>query len=83
MPSDTRPAFLTPPEIARSLRVSETKVAAWIKSGRLRAFNVSEGQRPKYRIRADDLESFLDGRTAAPPPTRPVRRERRDIPQYV
>ena len=77
-----RPAYLTPPEIAKSLRVSESKVAAWIRSGRMRAYNVSEGTRPKYRIRADDLESFLDGRTVTPP-TRPTRRERRDIPQYV
>jgi len=82
MTADPRPAFLTPPEIARSLRVSETKVAAWIRSGRLRAYNVSESARPKYRIRADDLDEFLAGRVATPP-TAPVRRERRDIPQYV
>jgi len=82
MTADPRPAFLTPPEIARSLRVSETKVAAWIRSGRLRAYNVSEGQRPKYRIRGDDLDSFLAGRTVTPP-TRPVRRERVSIPRYV
>lgn len=80
--TDTRPAYLTPPEIAKSLRVSESKVASWIRSGRLRAFNVSESARPKYRIRGDDLDEFLAGR-AVTPPTRPVRRERREIPQYV
>ena len=82
MTADPRPAFLTPPEIARSLRVSESKVAAWIRSGRLRAFNVSEGQRPKYRIRGDDLDEFLAGR-AVTPPTAPVRRTRLSVPRYV
>jgi len=82
MTADTRPAYLTPPEVAKTLRVSESKVASWIRSGRLRAYNVSEGQRPKYRIRADDLDAFLAGR-AVTPPTEPVRRERRNIPRYV
>jgi len=82
MTADTRPAYLTPPEVAKTLRVSESKVASWIRSGRLRAYNVSEGQRPKYRIRADDLDAFLAGRVVTPP-TAPVRRARREIPQYV
>jgi len=82
MVPETRPVYLTPPEVAKSLRVSGSKVMLWIRSGRLRAFNVSESRRPKYRIKAADLESFLDGRVATPP-TAPVRRERREIPQYV
>jgi len=82
MTADPRPAFLTPPEIARSLRVSETKVAAWIRSGRLRAYNVSESARPKYRIRADDLDDFLQARAVTPPPV-PVRRTRLCVPRYV
>jgi len=82
MSSNDRPAYLTPPEVARSLRVSESKVASWIKSGRLPAINVSEGQRPKYRIARQALDDFLASR-AVTPAARPVRRERLAVPKYV
>lgn len=83
MPSDARPQFLTPPEIARALRVSESKVLLWIRAGRLPAVNVSEGQRPKYRIRAADLDSFLAGRAVAPQIEPASRKSRLEIPHYV
>ena len=82
MTADTH-VYLTPPEVAKALRVSQGKVALWIKSGRLRAFNVSEGQRPKYRIRPDDLDEFLQARAVTPAERQAPVRRRRDIPQYV
>jgi len=82
MTADTRPAYLTPPEIARMLRMRQATVIGWIRSGRLRAIDISEGRRPRYRISRQALDEYLVGRAVAPP-TRPVRRERRDIPQYV
>ncbi len=81
MASDTR-AYLTPPEVARLIRVRESKVISWIRAGRLPAINVSEGTRPKYRIKPDDLETFLASRAVAPI-SRPARRERLSVPRYV
>lgn len=79
MPTD----FLTPPEIAKLLRVRESKVLGWIRSGRLPAINVSDGQRPRYRVRRADLDAFLAGQVVVPV-SRPVRRERRpEVPRYV
>lgn len=51
--------FLTPPEIAKSLRVSPEKVVAWIRDGRLKAINVSNQTRPRYRVSHKDLNAFL------------------------
>lgn len=59
---------LTPPEIATRLRVSPEKVLGWIRRGELRAINVSDGNRPRYRINPDDLEAFLNRREVQPPP---------------
>jgi excisionase family DNA binding protein len=75
----TNPAWLTPPEIAKELRVRESKVGSWIKSGQLTAVDVSErpGGRPRWRIRRDDLDDFLRRRQSQPPPPKPIRRRRR------
>jgi len=73
--------FLTPPEVCKLLRVRPSKVLAWIRSGRLPAIDVSDGRRPRYRIRRADLDDFLQRRAVAPPI--PTRRKRLDIPQYV
>jgi excisionase family DNA binding protein len=66
--------YLTPPEIATRLRVDAHKVLGWIRRGDLRAINVSDGWRPRYRISPDDLESFLRRREVQPPPPRIARR---------
>jgi hypothetical protein len=56
-------AYLTPPEIGRRLRVTPERVIGWIKSGQLRACNVGDGAiRPRWRIAAADLETFLAAR---------------------
>lgn len=51
--------YLTPPKIARQLGVTCEKVLNWIRSGQLRAVNLSSGIRPRWKVRPDDLESFL------------------------
>lgn len=71
--------WLTPPAIARELAIRESKVAQWIRSGELTAVNVAEtnGGRPRWRIRRDDLDAFLLRRQSQPA-IKPIRRRRRD-----
>ncbi|MHC4402141.1 MAG: helix-turn-helix domain-containing protein [Planctomycetota bacterium] len=69
--------YLTPPEIAQRLRVRRDTVYGWIRAGKLRAVNVSEGTRPNWRVDERDLERFLESRT-----TTPVRRNPNVIQFY-
>lgn len=72
---------LTVPEVAKFLRVRRDKVLSWIRSGRLRGFNVAETEtgRPTYRVSAEELEAFINVRMPYQPPRkgRPVGRRRR------
>lgn len=53
--------------VAKLLGISEDAVLALIASGRLAAINVGLGtKRPRWRITADALETFLAARTPAP-----------------
>jgi len=76
---------MTVPEVARLLRVRQTKVLTWVHSGRLLGFNVTtkESGRPKYRIHRKDLEDFVRLRTEvqAPRVGRPV--GSRSVPKRV
>lgn len=65
----TEKEFLTPPDIARRLRVRRDKVLGWIRSGELRAADVSQhrGSRPRWRVHQRDLGDFLDRRVARSP----------------
>ena len=74
--------FYTPPEIAKLLRCRESKVAAWIKAGRLHAVNLSDGHRPRYRVARQALDEFLQLQ-AVVPVARTERRQKRTIPSYV
>lgn len=74
--------FLTPPEVARLLRIRQSKILSWIRSGRLPALNLSEGQRPRYRVRRVDLDHYLESKAVAPA-NKPARRRSADIPSYV
>jgi excisionase family DNA binding protein len=69
---------LTVPEVAKHLRVRRTKVLSWIRSGRLRGYNIAEREngRPKYRVNLDDLQVFVQKRDAMQPAPvgRPPRR---------
>jgi excisionase family DNA binding protein len=70
--------MLTPPEIAKHLRVSSDKDLAWIRSGELRAVNVATrlGGRPRYKVQVSELEAF-EARRAAVTEKRPIRRRAR------
>jgi excisionase family DNA binding protein len=57
--------LLTVGEVAKQLRVDDTTVRRWIKSGVLEAISLPHsGIRQAYRIRRSTLETLL----AAPPP---------------
>jgi excisionase family DNA binding protein len=62
--------FLTPSEIARRLRVSSERVMGWIRTAELRAVNLGDSRRSKYRVRPADLESFLTRREVQSPTPR-------------
>lgn len=53
-----RPRYLTVAEVATDMRVSTMTVYRLIKSGELAAVRVGKS----YRIRAADLDTFLDSR---------------------
>lgn len=63
--SDT--LLLTIPEAAAELRLSRWTVYDLISTGALRSVNVSTRGGSKARIRRDDLQAFIDGRTSASP----------------
>ncbi len=53
-----RPGFLTPHEVAETLRVSDMTVYRLIKSGELRALRVGRS----YRISEDDFDAYVAAR---------------------
>jgi excisionase family DNA binding protein len=65
-------------DICERFAVGEHTVLAWVRSGELRAIDVSrkQGGRPKWRITQEALELFAVARTATPPPPRARRRHR-------
>lgn len=77
-------SYLTPREVADRLRLVKTDaVLAAIHAGELPAVNVGAGpDRPTWRIRAEDLAAFLEGRRAVPreKPSRRARRTQRPEP---
>jgi hypothetical protein len=62
------PESLTPPEVAKILKVNPGKVLTWIRSGALKATNVSQSNRPRYRITLEEIELFKRGRQVNPKP---------------
>lgn len=73
----TQVEYVTPPVIAKRLRISCEKVIGWILAGELRASNLAAklGGRPRYRVAEADLADFLERRSAAVRPTMPQRRK--------
>jgi excisionase family DNA binding protein len=70
---------LTPAEVAELWGVAASTVIGWIKSGRLRAVNVSKNassQRPRYRIDSADLADFERLRQVGAPEPAPSRRKK-------
>jgi excisionase family DNA binding protein len=52
--------WLTVNEVANRLRVTAQTVQRWLRSGELAGLNL--GGKAGYRIRADDLERFIEQR---------------------
>lgn len=63
--------------------VGEHTVLAWIRSGELRAIDVSRnrGGKPRWRVTPEALEAFELIRTPSPPP--PRKRRRKQPPDVV
>jgi excisionase family DNA binding protein len=63
-------SYLTPPQVGKQLRVSPSKIVAWIRAAELRAVNVASSVRgrPRWRIAPEDLEAFLARRQFPPAP---------------
>lgn len=77
---------ITPPQLAKRWGIDPAKVHGWIRSGELRAIDVSStrGGRPRYLIDVADVAAFEASREVRPPS--PVSRRRTvcaDIPEYV
>jgi excisionase family DNA binding protein len=64
---ETPTDWLLVSEVADLLRVSESKVRDWIASGRLQAKNVSDGNRPSYRIHVENIQQLDDTTPEAKP----------------
>ena len=65
----TERTMLTPPEIARRWGVSPETVIGWVRSGQLRAVDVSSRPgigRPRFRIDIADLSAFENRRQVIP-----------------
>jgi excisionase family DNA binding protein len=75
-------SYLTTAQAAKLVAVGIDKVHDWIHDGSLPAFNLARhgGGRPRWRIRASDLDDFLLRRRSQsiPPP-----RRRRKRPEGV
>jgi excisionase family DNA binding protein len=77
---------LTPPEVAKLLRVSPDTVVSWVKSGLLRGYNVGRAgcKRKRFRIDRSDLEDFKASRVPCPrvKAARRPQAPRGDVPHY-
>ncbi|GHO45382.1 hypothetical protein KSX_35450 [Ktedonospora formicarum] len=61
MVEDAREELLTVREVARRLRVDDTTVRRWIKSGALEAITLPHrGKRQAYRIKKSTLDQLLN-----------------------
>ncbi len=70
-------ACLTVAQVAEALQASAAVISRWIKSGELKAVNVSAklgGHRPSWQIPVSDFEAFFRGRFNEAPTCAPDRR---------
>jgi excisionase family DNA binding protein len=68
--ADQHGPYLTPPEIAKRLRVTPDQVLGWIRRGELKAINVSNAYRPRNRVSPEAFEALLRMREVLLPPPR-------------
>jgi len=77
--SRDRSVMLTPAQVAAKLAIDVDGVRALIRAGHLVAVDVGRGarKRPRYRVPAEALESFIEQRTVRSPKTANRRQQRR------
>ena len=83
--------WLTIQEVALRLHVSRDTVERWINSGSMHAVDVSgrlkkKSRRPLWRVSAESLEAFINGRAnRAPinPPPVPSRRRNPNLIEFI
>jgi excisionase family DNA binding protein len=52
-------SYMTPPEVAKLLRVRRETVLAWIHTGKLAAINTADTtKRPRFKVDPSDLDAF-------------------------
>lgn len=72
------PAWITPPQYAKSRGIKSDRVLAWIRSGELRAVNFGDGvRRPRWKISPEAIAEFEQARTNPGKIAIPARRPRR------
>ncbi len=74
---------ISPPTLAKMWGVSADKIVGFIRSGELKAIDVSsdrESVRPRYLIDRADIEAFELSRAVVAPAPKPKRRRRRRDP---
>ena len=76
--------WLTTADACEELKLSDVHtVLSWIHSHNLPAVNISSGKRATWRIKREDLDAFLAGRTLRPDPKpAPRARRRREVIQF-
>ena len=76
---------MSPPQVAEQLAVDPAKVLSWIRAGQLIAVNLAAPgkSRPRWRISADALRQFLEGRQCQPPAPKLRRRRAPKIMEFV
>jgi excisionase family DNA binding protein len=50
--------YFTPREVAKRLRVDDTTVRRWIRTGAIEADTIRQGKRNRYRIRKATIETL-------------------------
>lgn len=73
-----RRKWLRPSEVALRYGIKADRVIVLIRTGLIRAIDVSspESQRPRFRIHEDDLVAFEERREVRPAPTKTTRRRK-------
>ena len=66
--------FHTPPALAKQAGVAREKIIEFINRGELRAINLSEGVRPRWRVSDDDWQAFLASKSNQKPVKKTTRR---------
>jgi hypothetical protein len=80
----TREQFLTPPQIAKQLRIGEAVVLAAIRRGELEAANFSSGNRPRWKVSPGSLEAWIRKHSNRKPTIQKPRRQSTfPIKEYV